>query len=108
MSITGQVERLVRSSGLVNGLAHIFVQGSGLVLFSLDCPGGNLGAAEKLIQGLQGLDQSSALLSVLCPPSQCFPFVRGQLQRATWQELILVDFAPEERWHQVIVQLIGE
>lgn len=108
MLITGQIERLVRSSGQVNGHACVFVPGSGIGLLSLDCPGGSLEPAEKLIQQLLGLGDAPDLLANLTASGRIFPFVRGQLQRATWQEILLVDFVPEERWHQVTVQLQGE
>lgn len=108
MLITGQIERLVRSSGQVNGLACVFVPGSGISLLTLECPGGNLEGAGKLIDELLQLSRSADLLSNLTGTSQIFPFVRGQLQRATWQEILLVDFVREERWHHVTVQLQGE
>lgn len=105
--ITGQIDRLVRSGGLATGLAQIFVPGSGVSLLSVDCPGGSLEPAEATIRELLRLSDSPDLLSNLARPQACFPFARGQLQRATWQELLLVDFVPEERWHHVTVLLVG-
>lgn len=107
MLITGQIERLVRSSGLVNGLVSVFVPGTGVSLLTVECPGGSLDNADKLIQELLNLSSSPELLSNLTRTSGTLPFVRGQLQRATWQELVLVDFVPEERWHHVTVQILG-
>lgn len=107
MLITGQIERLVRSSGLVNGLVGVFVPGTGVSLLTVECPGGSLDNAEKLIQELLNISSSPELLSNLTCTSGTLPFVRGQLQRATWQELVLVDFVLEERWHHVTVQILG-
>lgn len=108
MLITGQIERLVRGSGQANGLACIFVPGSGAVLLTLDCPGGSLEGAGQLIQELLRLSDVPDVLSNLTSTSQVFPIVRGQLQRATWQEILLVDFVTEERWHHITVQMLGE
>lgn len=107
MLITGQIERLVRSSGLVTGLVGVFVPGTGISLLTAECPGGSLEGVEALIAGLLRISDNPELLSNLTRTAGTFPFLRGQLQRSTWQELLLVDFVPEERWHHVSVQMIG-
>ncbi|MGV3523723.1 MAG: YjbQ family protein [Candidatus Sericytochromatia bacterium] len=106
--ITGQVERLVRSSGISNGLALVFVPGSGAALLSVDCPGGQLQAAERVIEELHVLSSNPDVCSSLGGTSLSFPVVKHQLVRATWQEILLVDFVPSERWHPISVQLMGE
>lgn len=108
LAVTSQIERLVRSSGLVNGSVQIFVPGTGCSLLSVECPGGNLQAVEDVIAELLKLTVHPATLSNLVPSAYSLPFVKGQLQRSTWQEILLVDFLSEERWHQIVVQLIGE
>ena len=86
----------------------MFVPGSGISLLTLECPGGSLAVASELVEALLQLNASPDVLSNLTRTSQVFPFVRGQLQRSTWQEILLVDFVKEERWHHVTVQLQGE
>lgn len=108
MVITGQIERLIRSSGQQNGHVCLFVPGGGIGLLSLECPGGQLEPAHRLIQELTALSESANLLANLSGSGRVFPFVRGQLQRTPWQEILLVDFVREERWHQITVQLQGE
>jgi len=106
--LTGQIERLVRSSGCEQGLVHVFLPGSGAALVTLDCPGGELQPATQMIQAALAISEQPDLLSNWLGTSQIFPVLRQQLHRATWQEILLVDFKPEPRWHQIQVQISGE
>lgn len=105
--ITGQVERLIRSASQANALAHLYVQGSGVALISLDCPEGNLQSAYDVIAEARRLSDHPDFLSSLFGNTLSFAVQRQQLQLATWQEIFLVEFTGRSRWHQLHVQIMG-
>lgn len=106
--ITGQVDRLVRSAGISQGLVQIFLPGSGAALLTVTCPQGDLTLAREVVREARQLSEHPHLLSALLGTSLSFPVMRQQLPLATWQEILLVDFLPEPRWHQIQVQILGE
>ena len=105
--ITGQIDRLVRSEQIAQGIVTVFLPGSGAALLTVTCPQGDLLAARQVIQDALEVCHNPNLLSNLLGTSLTFPVVRQQLPLATWQEIVLVDFLPASRWHQVYVQIIG-
>lgn len=106
--ITGQIERLVRNAGLQEAQASLFLPGSGAALLSVDCPNGQFEPVQRVLAAAQQLTSDPDLLGILLGSQLAFPVLRGQLQRALWQEIFLVDFSAQARWHQVTVQMLGE
>ena len=50
----------------------------------------------------------SHVRAALLGPSLVVPFVEGDLQLGTWQQIILVDFDNRPRSRQLVVQIVGE
>jgi secondary thiamine-phosphate synthase enzyme len=46
--------------------------------------------------------------AALLGPSLTVPFVDGELQLGTWQQIIFVDFDNRSRTRRLVVQIMGE
>jgi secondary thiamine-phosphate synthase enzyme len=111
INITGQVERLLRSSRVAEGLLNVFIPGNTVAITTLTCEGGNLSQQEAIWKNhafFKTEETDIQIKTALIGSSLSLPFSRGQLLLGTWQEIVLVDFGNDERWHQVSVQMQGE
>ena len=109
--ITGQIDRLVRTSGLQNGLVNIFIPNNAISITTIRCEEGKMGKLPESIQklGLFGSSsEDSQLKTALVGCSLTLPIVRSALPLSIWQQIILIDFGETSQWHQVIVQMVGE
>lgn len=105
--ITDQVQRLVQRQGGAQGMCFVTLQGSGVALLSVECPEGDESPVHTVLNEAQQLSSEPYFLATLLGASLQFPVVRGQLQRATWQEIFLVDFMPIPRLHQISVCVVS-
>jgi thiamine phosphate synthase YjbQ (UPF0047 family) len=111
IDITGQVERLLRSSRVADGVLTVFIPGNTVALTSLTCEGGNTASQDALWKKSPFLADpalDTQMKTALIGTSLPLPFSRGQLLLNTWQQIVLVDFGQGERWHHVTVQIQGE
>jgi secondary thiamine-phosphate synthase enzyme len=121
LDITDEVSRAVSSSGLTDGVAIIFVQGSTAAVTTLEyergllkdlpmaleriAPKGELYEHEKAWHDGNG---HSHVRSAVVGTSLTVPFMRGRLVLGTWQQIVLVEMDVRPRDRRVIVQLLGE
>ena len=121
LDITTNVAEAVAGSGLINGVATLFVTGSTAGLTTIEYEPGlvhDLTAAfERLYpQALEyrhhekwGDDNGhSHVRASMLGPSLAVPFVEGTLTLGTWQQIVLVDFDTRPRSREYVVQIIGE
>lgn len=104
--ITDQVQRLVQRQGKAQGMCFVTLPGSGVSLLSVECPEGDETPLYTLISEAQQLSSEPCFLATILGNALQFPVVRGQIQRATWQEIFLVDFMPVPRLHQIHVCVV--
>jgi len=121
IDITDSVRDSVMKSGLVKGVATIFVPGStgglttveyepGLVqdiktFFEKIAP--KLGSYQHNVKWQDGNGYSHVRASLL-GPSISVPFIDKELQLGTWQQIIFIDFDNRPRSREIIVQIMGE
>lgn len=111
IDITGQVERLLRSSRVADGILTVFIPGNTVALTTVTCEGGNTASQEALWKNNPFFNHAALntqMKTALIGTSLTLPFSRGQLLLQTWQQIVLVDFGLGERWHHVTVQIQGE
>lgn len=120
-NLTPRVEEIVRDSGVVVGLAAVFVPGSTAGITTIEFESGAVEDLKNAIERLapQGVPYKhdrrwgdgngfSHVRSALLGPSLTVPVANGQLQLGTWQQIVLIDFDNRPRDRKVIVQIIGE
>jgi secondary thiamine-phosphate synthase enzyme len=119
--ITGEVAAAVRDSGVASGIVTVFCPGSTSALTTIEYESGALSDLERLFDQVAPADQDydhnlrwgdgnghSHVRAALLGPSLTVPFVNGELQLGTWQQITFVDFDNRSRSRRLIVQIIGE
>lgn len=111
MVITGQVERLVRASGVKTGIVVCASLGGGAALMCLEGDDAKLGVwTDRLVGVIKEADPEIAaqLLSQLYGQSITLPIDRSTLQHDPWQQLVVVDFGTQPKRRLIAVQILGD
>lgn len=121
LDITRSVAEAVAASGLIEGVATVFVTGSTAGLTTIEYEPGlvhDLTAAfERLYpQAMEYRHHEtwhddnghSHVRASMLGPSLAVPFVEATLTLGTWQQIILVDFDTRPRSREYVVQMMGE
>lgn len=119
--VTGEVEDLVRQSGVKEGLVTVFVPGATAGVTTVEYEAGlvaDLKAAfERLVpRDVQYAHDSrwgdgngfSHVRAALLKASLSVPVSGGNLITGTWQQIVVVDFDNRPRRRRVVVQIMGE
>lgn len=119
--LTPQVERIVASSGIRTGLAHVFNVGSTGAVGTIEFePGLERDLPETLNRLIPpsrsyGHEQTwhdgnghSHLQATLLGPSLTVPVREGKLVLGTWQQIFHIDCDVKARERKVVVTLVGE
>jgi secondary thiamine-phosphate synthase enzyme len=120
--ITGQLERIVQSSGIKTGTATVFVQHTScsLVIYENADPSARTDLHEFFerlipedtpwfVHTCEGPDDMpSHLRMVLTRTSEVIPVVDGRLALGTWQGLFLFEHRRAPHTRSVVVSVIGE
>ncbi|MHB8781740.1 MAG: secondary thiamine-phosphate synthase enzyme YjbQ [Candidatus Geothermincolia bacterium] len=121
VEITGEVAELVRSSGLVNGLATVFVPGATGSVTTLEHEPGVCRDFRELFDAIapvakeywhnqRGVDANghAHVRAALLGPSITVPFEAGELLLGRWQQIVFIDFDEVPRDRQLIINVLGE
>ena len=119
--ITRQVAATVHDSGLLSGIVTIFCPSSTSALTTIEYESGALSDLKRLFDEVADHNRDyrhnqrwgdgnghSHVRAALLGPSLTVPFVNGQLQLGTWQQITHCDFDNRARSRQLVVQIIGE
>lgn len=109
--ITGQIERLVRASGVKAGLVTCSVNGVGAAVFSLEGEEGRMASwGDRLSRLVQETDPEVAgqLRALLYGQDLTLPIERHTLVHEPWQQVVVVDFSPKPQRRLISVVMIGE
>lgn len=121
IDLTGELEQLVRESGVKQGHVVAFVPGSTAGLTTIEFEGGVVNDLRKAIERL--LPRSihydhdarwgdgngySHVRAAMMGPSLFVPILHGQMTLGTWQQVVLCDFDNRPRSRKIIVQIAGE
>jgi secondary thiamine-phosphate synthase enzyme len=119
--ITGEVGRLVRSSGVRDGVVTIFAPSATSALTTIEYERGALADFRRLFNEVadpqrdyqhnlrwQDGNGHSHVRAALLGPSLTVPFIAGQLTLGTWQQIVFVDFDNRPRQRRLVVQIMGE
>jgi len=120
VDLTGDVERIVRDSGVTDGQALLFVVGSTAALTTIEFEPGLVRDLPELLDrlipaGRYHHDETwhdgnghSHLRASLLGPSLVVPVTGGRLPLGTWQQIVLVDMDIRPRQREIVVQVSGE
>ncbi len=121
LDITGEVAARVRESGMTSGVVTVFCPGSTSALTTIEYESGALADLQRLFDEIVPPDRDYAhnrrwgdgnghshVRAALLGPSLTVPFVDGELQLGTWQQITYCDFDNRSRSRRVVVQIMGE
>jgi secondary thiamine-phosphate synthase enzyme len=120
INLDDRVEEIVASSGIQDGLVHVFHVGSTGVIGMIEYEPGLAGDLPEILDKLippgrhYGHEQTwhdgnahSHLQATILGPSLTVPLEQGQLLRGTWQQIIFLECDVRPRTRTVIVTIMG-
>ncbi len=118
VDISQQVRSAVAASGVTEGVAHLFVQGSTAALSTIEFEPGAVRDLKEALERIAPMDARyhhnerwgdgngfAHLRAALMKPSLSVPIEGGQLQLGKWQQVILLDFDNRSRKRLVYVEV---
>ncbi len=121
IDISGEVERIVRESGISQGIVNVSGRGSTVGITTLEFESGCVADLRRALDNVApanadyahnarwGDDNGYAhLRSALVGTGKSFPIENGRLGTGTWQQVVLCDFDTRPRERQVTVTVVGE
>jgi len=121
VDVTGDVASRLEASGLRDGIATLFVQGSTAAVTTVEYEPGlvhDLATAFEKIAPRRGEyrhderwgdgNGHAHVRASLLGPSLTVPFAGGKLALGAWQQIVFVDFDPPPRSRELAVQFLGQ
>ncbi len=120
LDITRQVVKEVSGSRLSDGTTTVFMPGSTAGITTIEYEPGAVEDLKKAIERQASTNLHYAhvarwgdgngfshVRAALMGASLSIPFIRGELQLGTWQQVVLCDFDNRARKREVLVQVMG-
>jgi secondary thiamine-phosphate synthase enzyme len=121
LDLTDQIERIVESSKLRDGVATLFVPGSTGALTTIEYEPGLLTDFPLALERLAPKEVSyehesrwhdgnghSHIRASMIGPDLSVPFLARKLALGTWQQIVFLELDVRPRDRTVIVQLVGD
>jgi len=121
LDITGEVQDAVEESGIVAGVATVFVPGSTAAVTTIEFEPGLAKDFPAMLERVAPKDINyehqkawhddngrSHVKASLVGPSLSVPFEGGVLTLGTWQQIVFVELDIRPRRREVVVQVMGE
>jgi secondary thiamine-phosphate synthase enzyme len=116
IDLSDQVQEEVSSSGIKNGIVHVFAPHATGILILTENDYALLNDIKVFLEELapkQGAyehpsNAHSHLRSMLFPPDKTLPIIEGRVEFGTWQSLLFVETDVYSRERTVIIQILGE
>jgi secondary thiamine-phosphate synthase enzyme len=120
VDLTEGVERVVRSSGIEEGVVSVFVPGSTAAVTAMEHEPGGVHDLRDTLDRLVPRDldyehnrlnndtnSHAHIRAAIVGPSETVPVSGGRLALGTWQQVVLVDFDDRPRQRTVVVTVSG-
>ncbi|MBN2226061.1 MAG: YjbQ family protein [candidate division Zixibacteria bacterium] len=121
INLTDEIARKINASGMVSGIVTVFTPSATSGLTTIEFEPGLLQDLPEFFEKILPSDVPyhhdmtwhdgngfSHMRSALIGPDITVPFVNGQLQLGTWQNIVFLDFDNRARSRRVVLQIIGE
>ncbi len=121
VDITNKIEKNLKESGLVEGVATLFSIGSTAGLTTVEYEPGLVKDLKSLFEKLAPEKSKyfheeawhdgngyAHVRSSLLKTSLSIPFIEGKLIVGTWQQIVFIDFDNRSRRRKIVTQFIGE
>jgi len=121
IDVTDDVQKVVSSSKLKEGLCNIFVVGSTATISTIEYEDGLKHDFSKVLDKIAPKNQEykhhlkwgddngrSHVKATLMGASLTLPFQNGKIIHGTWQQIVFIELDTRARNRELIVQLVGE
>lgn len=121
VDITGECSKIVRSSGMKDGVVTVFNPGSTGGITTIEYEPNLVQDLKESLEVFAPTDKryhhaetwhddngSSHVRSSVMGPSMSVPFTKGELTLGTWQQIVFCDFDTRPRRRKLVVQVAGE
>jgi len=121
VDIHGEVERIVRESGINSGVVNVSGRGSTLGITTIEYESGCVADLERALDRIAPPNSDYAhnarwgdnngyshLRSALIGTAKSYPLIDGQLGTGTWQQIVLCDFDERPREREITVTVVGD
>jgi secondary thiamine-phosphate synthase enzyme len=121
INITGEVQKLVRESGIHDGIALIFVPGATGAVSTTEYEPGLIRDIPEAMEAIIPQEKNyhhdetwhdgnghSHLRATLIGPSLTVPVSQGSPVLGTWQQIIFLEFDNKPHLRKIIVQIVGD
>lgn len=121
IDITREVERIVKKSGIKNGIVNVFIPGSTGAITTIEY---EPGLKKDLAMALERVAPSnieyehhkrwgddngrSHVRASIIGPSVTLPVRNGEVIHGTWQQIVFLELDTRPRHRRIIVTVIGE
>jgi len=119
IAITSDVEKIVRESGVKNGLCLVFAPHATAAIIANEHEYGLMNDIINKIKAdypengkwqhnLIDDNAHAHLASAFIGANRVFPVINGRLVRGTWQNIFLVEMDGPRSYRRVLIEVIGE
>jgi secondary thiamine-phosphate synthase enzyme len=121
IDLTMDLAEAVRESGIMDGVATLFIGGSTAAITTVEFEPGAVRDLQDVFEAIAPVNRDwrhhqrwgdhnghSHVRAAMLGPSLSVPFVSQDLALGTWQQVVLVDFDDRGRSREVVIQIIGE
>ena len=118
INLTPEIEKLVKKSGVKEGMVYLFVTGSTAALTTLEYESGLIEDLQMVLEKIvpEGVDYkhhqrwsdhngAAHLRAALMKPDLIIPIENGELTLGTWQQVVLIDFDERPRTREIIIKV---
>ena len=120
IDLTAQVERIIASSGVREGIVNISGSGSTLAVTTIEFEPGAVADLRRALEQIAPANTDYAhnarwgdrngyahLRSALLGTAKSFPIANGKLDLGTWQQVVLCDFDDRPRDREIAVTVLS-
>ena len=120
INLTSQVAKVVKNSGVKEGICLLFVPHSTCALTTIEYEEGLLEDLKRILEKIAPMNEDyehckrwqdcngyAHIRAALLKPSLTLPIEEGKLVLGTWQQIILIDFDNREREREVILKIVS-
>ena len=118
INLTPEIEKLVKKSGVKEGMVYLFVSGSTAALTTLEYESGLIEDLQMVLEKIapEGVDYkhhqrwgdhngAAHIRAALMKPDLIIPIENGELILGTWQQVVLIDFDERPRTREIVIKV---
>lgn len=121
IDLTDEVQRVVRESGIKEGIACIFVPGSTGAITTIEYEPGLMKDMPRALERIAPKNEyyhhhetwhdyngHSHVRASIMGPSLTVPVTNGKIVHGTWQQIVFIEMDVRSRHRRILVKVLGE